>query len=690
MLILPPTICLVTNAIFNINNFNRLNNANVYLNNVMRENLYNESIRFDEAVRQAITDINNQSGGYGHVANFILGSDRTAVSREFRTLRAKWRAGEMDTLPLGRFIQPDGLVRTPYAIKKLLLNQVKAILSFFPHIPDVFIKSQFINDIPLPVRQGMLNFQDNQQFGLAHNHFIPPDNNVYNPQPNLPRQIIPHQNIPHPRFCRPRDNSTYGYKSPHGQLRHFKSKHSPIRHPGSSNNFQNPHKSYISPNIQHVPPINRPGTSRSFPPPPKHSSPKKSLPKKQTNICSFTEETDIINKPIPRYYVPQSPLLPNISVDTNNNDKSIPLDKTNPFPKLKKPFLKRKLSPIRLNESTESLEKSIAKNDSFLSNPSPVLKKAKYSQSSLKSKNETPDQKIQREKGYELSIQSAIANIEKFRQIQFDKLNQQINDAKAKGVDSLRNYRIPKKYATVVLPKIPNFNVKIIGDSTAKRLHTQIVDIPHNFNVSLLSCSSKDMESVTNFLMADIATIKDLDENTKVVYVVLAGQHDLTRATGKNSCELNPSFNLSQFVNNILITELFVKDHPKVKIIWTIPLITDFKRYCNSLRNKIVSYNLSNTYDYNIFEKSMKLREYNHRIDNFMLSAACNFINIQSIDENMVAFDKDMPRIFEQKQNGLGFPNNNTTCDGLHLNGIGSNALWAKIENIINTKFSKK
>ncbi|CAF4521078.1 unnamed protein product, partial [Rotaria magnacalcarata] len=172
----------------------------------------------------------------------------------------------------------------------------------------------------------------------------------------------------------------------------------------------------------------------------------------------------------------------------------------------------------------------------------------------------------------------AIENVKKFRKDQSDLFNNQLNESKNQDTDKLRKFRIPKKFATVVIPKLPNFTVKLIGDSTAKRLHSQLVDIPQNFNLSLMSCSNKNLESITTFLMADVDTIKDtLDDNTKVIYVVLAGQHDLTRATGKNSYELNPSFNLNKYVNNIFMTELYIKNLQKIKIIWTVPLITDFK-----------------------------------------------------------------------------------------------------------------
>ncbi|CAF2058427.1 unnamed protein product [Rotaria magnacalcarata] len=654
MLIVPPTICLVTNAQFNIDQYNKLNNAKVFLNDTIKENLYHESIRFDEAVKEAITKINDLSGTYGPIPNFTLGNDKTATNKDFRTLRARWRNYEFDTLPLGKFIQLDGLSRTPFAIKKLLLSQVKAILSFFPNIGDFFIKEQFINDIPLPVRRTMLNFPGNQRFGLEHNHYIPPNDFHFAQEP-----FAHNFNFPHPRFSKPIDNSTYGF-NPYP-------KHLPIRPPGFNNNFNPPHGSYRSPNIQHIPNYNRPGPSRSFPPPQRHSSPKIEIKvpiQNSQNIPPISNINNVnINKPIPRYYVPQSPLLPNIPIQNDNNiNNSVRINPA--VPKVKKPIIKRKLSPIRLNESNSSLEKSIVKSDSFLSDPSPVLKKAKYSQLSLKLKNETPIEKANRQKSYELSIQKAIENVQKFRKDQFEMFTNQLNESKNNDTNNLRKFRIPKKFATVVLPKLPNFTVKLIGDSTASRLHSQIVTIPQNFNISLMTCQNKDLESITTFLMADIDTIKDtLNDNSKIIYVVLAGQHDLTRATGKNSCELNPSFNLNTYVHNIFTTELYVKDLKKIKIIWTIPLITDFKRYCSSFRNKIVSYNLNNTYDKNNFEKSMKIREINHGIDKFLIDATCHFINIQSIDDRMIAFDKDMSQIFDQIRNGISFPNDDVTSD---------------------------
>ncbi|CAF4349245.1 unnamed protein product, partial [Rotaria magnacalcarata] len=325
---------------------------------------------------------------YGPIPNFTLGNDKTATNKDFRTLRARWRNYEFDTLPLGKFIQLDGLSRTPFAIKKLLLSQVKAILSFFPNIGDFFIKEQFINDIPLPVRRTMLNFPDNQRFGLEHNHYIPPNDFHFVQEP-----FVHNFHFPHPRFSEPIDNSTYGFNP-------FP-KHLPIRPPGYNNNFNPPHGSYRSPNIQHIPNYNRPGPSRSFPPPQRHSSPKIEIKvpiQNSQKIPPISNITNVnMNKPIPRYYVPQSPLLPNIPIQNDCNiNKTIRINPA--VPKVKKPIIKRKLSPIRLNESNSSLEKSIVKSDSFLSDPSPILKKAKYSQLSLKLKNETPIEKANRQK----------------------------------------------------------------------------------------------------------------------------------------------------------------------------------------------------------------------------------------------------------------------------------------------------
>ncbi|CAF4934473.1 unnamed protein product, partial [Rotaria socialis] len=425
----------------------------------------------------------------------------------------------------------------------------------------------------------------------------------------------------------------------------------------------------------------------------------------------------IIDKPVPRYYTPQSPLLPNKPIpqveiqnnvstpnisatdsSNNSNQQSGPQPSNIPnkgtaVPKLKKPFLKRRLSPIRLNESSSSLEKSIVKSDSFISNPSPVLKKAKFCESLSKLKLSNSPAKIAereaRNKRYEESIESAIIKIEEFRNSQDKQFTDIRNESKSKETDNLRNFRIPKKFPKVVMEKLPDFIIKFVGDSTAKRVYDQITDIPHNFNVSLLSSENKDIKSVTNFLMADVQTSKILNENTKVVYIVLAGQHDLTRATGKNSCELNPTFNVNNFVKNFYVTELFLRIYPRFKIIWIVPLIVDFKRYCSSFRNKIVSYDMNNVYDKNNFEKSMKLRQYNHEIEHFLISGTCNYLNLQSLNHNMTAFDNDMPRIFASNDNEIKFPTDNITYDGLHLNEYGSNALWAKIENLINTKFSK-
>ncbi|CAF3664145.1 unnamed protein product [Rotaria socialis] len=707
-LILPPSICLVTNALFLIDNFNRINNANVFLNEFTRAELYHESINFDIACKEALHALNIQSGQYGTLSNFSIGSDRTITNREVRQLRQQWRNYEIDQMPLGRHIKPDGINRTNHAIKQMMMNLVKAVLRYNPNI-NLYIKQQFINDIPIPFNNNVINENQNvamdfevpvdEMFPVAEilnnlvinpvqqnfppvnapQNFVPinfnqhnlPDNNVQMNDGELYVEPLNNQNVD--QNVNNFNNNNNNIPNPPINIPNFERRtnnrsHSPrsYRRPYNDHKFRPPtpffkpsYKSHYKP--QHIDILHYLSSSNEQRRANSSSQTRSSSP---SNKCSHSYHKDLdIKLPSP---------IQNVDNNINNNYKTI----------INKPNLKRNNSVTDANSSCSSLEKSLNKNESFIRESSPLSKKTKFSDSSSKNM----PSKIGNIK-YNKCIQDALKTIDKYRKEQTSKM-----DECKKTTSELRKYRIPKKYATVCIPKIPNFIIKFIGDSTAKHVYEQIVDAPHNFNISLLTFPEKDLKSITDFLMADAtANINLIADNEKVVYLVFAGQHDMTRATGKMGCELNPMFIYKDFVDNYYLTELFVKSpkFSKIKIIWIVPLIVDFKRYCNTGRYKLNHYDLTDPIDRHNFEKSMVLRSHNIQINEFLTKGECSFINLQCLNSDLANFSNIMPSYLSIRKKDFSFPSFNITADGLHLNQLGSTILWHKIENLINNQFSE-
>ncbi|CAF2124675.1 unnamed protein product [Rotaria magnacalcarata] len=636
--IIPPSICLVTYAINNINTYNRLNNSDVFLHPHLKYALYQESLAFDFACKEAVITINHVAGTGGHVKNFNVGSDRTALSKDFGKERRLWRNGASQHMPLGRYIQGNGLNRTHFAVKQLLTRQIVNLLRMNDETIHKYFKKNYLNSIAR-------DLFDNDHPAMAIAVPDPPPqafNFFFDPTREPPKFPI----------CNPNFASNNNYNQ------------------GCSSNT-----------FQYIPPHQRKQNVMTPPISPRHSSPR-------------------IHRPVPRYSFPPPEM-------NQNNESNFPCNKdTQMYPRSKhpvmtlepqasnttvpirkpvtKPNLKRNhsptldlsiLSPISLNNSSSSLEKSRSKVTSFIHDPPTLLKKAKASESSPLSKKprvETPPiGKLNITDSYDESIENVVERHCKILE------------------SSLRSYRIPKKQPSVLIPRLPYIHIKLIGDSTAHAVFRNLKNIPPNFKLTVSSIKEPNLANCINDMISDAAIAHDdLNQDERLCYVLLAGQQDFTKKTGKSNYEIATSLNIDELVNNYKRSDLFFSDNsmPKVNIVWTIPLIVDFKRYCGH-KHKSYKYDLSETIDRNIFEKSIALRNFNLEIQKYMLSQNNNFINLDFLSDQMTEFNTNMPNLLSGRNSSVTFPSYNYTIDGCHLNATGANRFWDILKPMIERLF---
>ncbi|CAF2128489.1 unnamed protein product, partial [Rotaria magnacalcarata] len=532
-----------------LQNILELNNTDVFLHPHLKYALYQESLAFDFACKEAVVTINHVAGTGGHVRNFNVGSDRTALSKNFGKERRLWRNGASQHMPLGRYIQGNGLNRTHFAVKQLLTRQIVNLLR--------------MNDETI------------------HRHSSP----------------IIHK--PVPRYC--------------------------------------------------------------FPPPAINSNIERNIP---------------LNTDTQQYPRNKHPI---ITLEPQASNNTIPVRVP-----ITKPSLKRNhsptldlniLSPISLNNSCSSLEKSSNKVTSFIHDPPTLLKKANSSNSSPLSKRPRieipPISKLTISDSYDESIENVVERHCKILE------------------NSLRSYRIPKKQPSVLIPKLPFIHIRLVGDSTAHAVFKNLKNIPPNFKLTVSSIKEPNLANCINDLISDAAIAHDdLNQDERLCYVLLAGQQDFTKKTGKSNYEITTSLNINELINNYKRSDLFFSDNcmPKVNIVWTIPLIVDFKRYCGH-KHKSYKYDLSETIDRNIFEKSIALRNFNLEIQKYMMSQNNNFINLDFLSDQMTEFNTNMPNLLSGRNSSVTFPSYNYTIDGCHLNATGANRFWDILKPMIERLF---